>query len=119
MRVLYGYRLSGGRVVVDPLPAAVVAAVLAFPALRRVGVAVQAVRYLLPDASPDAVHGLIQRIRANADAYRQGKPHASLPAEARLILTRSVYAAGAPSCGGAVEADRHAVALVARPGRRR
>lgn len=119
MRVLYGYKVRAGRVVVDPLAASVVVAVLAWPAHPKIGIAERAVRCLLPDATRDAVHALVQRIRANADAYRQGKAHASLAPDPRLILTRSGYAAAAPSCGGAVEADRHAVALVARPGRRR
>lgn len=119
MRVLYGYRVSQGQVVVDPIAATVVVAVLAWPAHPRIGIAERAVRCLLPDATRAAVRSLIQRIRAHADDYREGKPHASLPGEARLILSRSGYAAATPSCGGAVEADRHAVALVARPGRRR
>lgn len=106
MRLLYGYRRDGsGAVTIDPVPASVVCAVLAWPAQRRVGLGQQVVRSLLPGMTREAVMSLVTRIRHHAPQYRRGQAHASLPADPRLILSRAVYSAGAPSCGSMMRED--------------
>lgn len=94
MRVLYGYRLDAGRVVVDPLAAAVVSAVLAWEPRQRVGVSERAVRSLLPGLTREAAHKLVQRIRSHADAYCRGVAHVSLAPDTRLILSRAAQTPG-------------------------
>lgn len=123
VRLLYGYkkREAGPGVVVNPQEAAVVCAVLAWPAVRgRVGLGNRLVRQLTRGLSQAAVQALVWRIRSHADAYRRGQPHPSLPPDPDLILSgRAVpprYNTAAPSCGSRV-VSRHANASVAQPGR--
>lgn len=106
VRLLYGYRKrsDGPGVRVEPGEAAVVCAVLAWPAARgRQGLGNRIVRLLTRNLSPAAVQALVWRIRTHADAYRRGQPHPSLPADPDLILSGQaipmLYKAGAPSCG--------------------
>lgn len=124
MRLLYGYRKHPDRpgITVNPQEAAVVCAVLAWPAVRgRQGLGNRIVRLLTRNLSPAAVQALVWRIRTHADAYQRGQPHPSLPADPDLILsgqaTPTSYKTGAPSCGSGLSSCRHANASVARPGR--
>lgn len=106
MRLLYGYRKkeSGPGVRIEPSEAAVVCAVLAWPVVRgRAGLGSRIVRQLTRNLSHAAVHALVWRIRAHADAYQRGQPHRSLPPDPDLILSGQAmpmpYKTGAPSCG--------------------
>lgn len=116
MRVLYGYRWNGERAVVDPPAATVVCAVLAWPPRRKVGLGELVVRALIPIATQEAVHKLVQRIRSHANDYRTGRAHASLQPDPRLILSTSLYAVGTPSCGSGSKPRRRPGCP---PGRRR
>lgn len=106
VRLLYGYRKRDDRpgIRVEPREAAVVCAVLAWPAVRgRRGLGNHLVRLLTRGLSPAAIQALVWRIRTHADAYRRGQPHPSLPPDPDLILsgqtTPMPYKTGAPSCG--------------------
>jgi hypothetical protein len=106
VRLLYGYRKHPDRpgVTVEPREAAVVCAVLAWPAVRgRRGLGNHLVRLLTRDLSHAAVQALVWRIRTHADYYRRGQAHQSLPPDPDLILsgqaTPKPYKTAAPSCG--------------------
>lgn len=90
-RLLYGYRRVGERIVVDPVAAAVVCAVLAVPRRRgRLGLGAAMMRRLLADAgSACAVSDRIARIRRHAADYRCGRARADLAPSAALILSGS------------------------------
>lgn len=102
-RPLYGYRVRSGVVSIDPLPATVVAAVLAMKKRRRYGAACACVRSLLPDLSDAAVFQLIRRIRSHASRYASG--HAVLADHplAHLRLTAHPVGSSCPTPAGGVE----------------
>lgn len=86
-RLLYGYRVAGSTVAVEPREATVVCAVLSVPPSKRFGMAVVFVAQLVPGLSYDARKQLAHRIRRHAIWYRLGKPSRDHRPESRLIIS--------------------------------
>lgn len=85
-RLLYGYRVAGSTVAVEPREAAVVCAVLSVPSSKRFGLATSFIGQLLPELSADARKQLAHRIRRHSIWYRLGKPSRAHRPESRLVI---------------------------------
>jgi len=105
-RPLYGYRVVSGHIAIDPLPATVVAAVLAMKKRKRYGAACLCVRQLLPDLSDAAIYRLVHRIRSHAHRYAIGQPTLVSSPSGNLRLTAQPVVSSRPSPVGSVERSR-------------
>jgi hypothetical protein len=98
--------MRNGRVCVDPIPAAIVGAVLAVPAVHgRAGLAASLARRLLDaGTSPNTIKDRVRAIHAHRVDYEVGRARADLAPDPRLVLSGParvpIYDGGRPSPAG-------------------